>query len=132
LRMNVVFAADRDRVAQGLGCLVEGSGDNACGVGERKRRVGVLDEMLEHESRCFPSAKVLRRERLAGHLAEVAIDVGRFDAMQLAVSVAVLKKVLARKVLALANDARDAAVVKVELAEFAALALEAEMKYRAA
>jgi hypothetical protein len=82
------------------------------------------------QDRSRPGAKVLGRELLAAHRAEIGIDVARADPLRQPILVEVLEELLAREVLAAADDAGEPAVADVHLLELAALAAELEPKRR--
>jgi hypothetical protein len=76
-----------------------------------------------------PGAKILGRESFAvaaHHLAQVVVDHAGVDGLALAGVVDILKQLLTRQLLALADDAREAAIVEHQLLDTPALALERE------
>ena len=85
-----------------------------------------LAQQLRGEHGAGPRAEVFRRQILAGDLFQVGVDVLRPDRLPLAVLVDVLKQIVAGKIAALLHDAREAAIVQIDLVLDAALAAERE------
>src|SRR5205085_10619140 len=88
------------------------------------RRAGGEADRGEHGS--GPGAEVLRAERLAAGVAQIAVDVGGADRLRPAVVGLPLEEVLAGQVLATTDDGRDAPVGDRHAMEPAALAAERE------
>ena len=74
-----------------------------------------------------PGAEILRRDVLAGDLAQIIVHVGRVDVAPLALLVDVLEQLVARQVAAILDDAGEPAVVDVGFVALAAFAAEADV-----
>src|SRR6476646_9214339 len=108
--MDIAAAADRGRVAEMRGDLLDG-------IDDRLLALGVAVELLELPQGLGgqvgrgPGAEILGGNVLAGDLAEVGVDVVRVDGAPLTLVVDVLEQLVSRNVAAILDDAGEAAVV---------------------
>src|SRR5205085_129722 len=119
-RVHIGFAADRGRIAQHVGDLLE----------HRLQADALLAggaDLREGEHARAPGPEMLGGEILARGLANVIVDVGGGDRVRLAVVVQILEQVLAGQVLALLHDPAERRVGDPELPLDAAFRLEAHL-----
>src|SRR6202171_566319 len=129
-RVDVVFAADRARIAEPVRDRVDGAKHVALRLPPGLRRPDRA-KLLGGEHGAGPGAEIFRGDVAASGLAQVGIHVVRGDRLALASGVQVLEQLLSRKVLALLHDAREPPVGDRHLVADAALATEREAQPRA-
>ena len=125
LGVDVALPADRGRVAQPLGDVLDGPDDVLLGLRLRVERLE-LAERQRGQDGPGPGPEVLGGELAAGGLADVLVDVGRVDRPGLTLLVQVLEQLLAREVPAPADDPGEPGVGQVDLVLDPALAPELE------
>src|SRR5690606_11673864 len=121
----VALAADRLRVAQLPGDRLDRRGYRARRAPARMRRAR-LAQRLHGEQGAGPGAKVLAGVGLARGVAQVVVDVGRFDGARLALVVDVLEELLAGELLQAAHDRGERPIGNLDAVLYAALAAESK------
>ncbi len=127
--MDVAGPADRGRVAQHPGDLLDAGGDDAL-LGALVLGGAGLGQGLGAVQRTRPGAEVLGGEGSPRGFADVVVDVVGVDGVPLALVVEVLEQALARQLLAAADQRREAPVVDAGAVLLAALAAEVEHRRR--
>jgi hypothetical protein len=128
--VHVALAGDRGRVAELARGTLDRPRDVALGL-PRRLEGGDLLQRERGQHRARPRAEVLRGELLARDLLQVGVDVGGVDRLSHAVLGDVLEQLVARQLLAAANDACQPLIANADLVLLAALAREAKPQLRA-
>src|SRR2546425_12541202 len=128
--VDVVFAAHGARVAEALRHRVDRPDHVALGFAPALRRPQP-EKLPRREHRARPGPEVLRREIAPGDLAKIGVHVVRGDRLALAGGVDVLEQLVPGEVLALLDDAGEAAVGDRDRVVHAALAAEGKLQLRA-
>src|SRR5439155_8941526 len=112
-RMDVTLAANGRGISQSLCDAFNGPWDVSLGRG---LGVEVLEYLKRSGGQCGPgpSAEVLGGNFHAADHSQILVDVARIDIADASVLVHVLKQLLARELLALANNSRQALVFQVD------------------
>ena len=118
--MDIALAADTPCIPQFFGNRLYRTYDIALGVS-----LGVeafdLSENTSRKNSAGPSSKIFRRKFLLSYLSQIIVYVTRTDGSALAFLVDILKKLLPRQVLAMIDNFREAAIVKIKTKRLAAL-----------
>jgi hypothetical protein len=129
--MDIAFAANRWRVSETLGDLLNRANDILLRLGCRVEQLE-LSKRQRGQHRSGPGSEVLCGKVLAADLTKVIVHVARPDSSLLAVIVDVLEQLLAREFLAPADDLRQPPIIKVDRTPHAALPAELETETRTA